>query len=520
MTDVRIVTEPLGGSPLSQSLQSGTAPPGWLTARPTSSAEWRARAQERLAEGDWAARWEALLPAIAPSGAAASRLDRVRTHGGIVVTTGQQPGLFGGPLYTWSKAVSALALADALEARTGLPTAALFWAATDDADFAEAASTTVARPGGLDVLRATLVPPPGTPMSSAPLGDLSDAMRRLADASGSAADPAPLRAVAEAYGDAERSHGDAFVLLLRALLAPLGVPVLDASHPAVRSAAEPTIRSALARAADIESALVARARDIRAAGLEPQVDDVPGLALAFVREGAGKRRLTVAEAPRAAGSFSPNVLLRPIVEQAVVPTVAYVAGPGELAYFAQVSAVAGVLGMPAPLALPRWSCTLIEPQVQRLLDRLGVEPADLDVPDALEGRLARSAMSDDTARALDALRESIALLPDVLGTESESLGIGTAVVGASRSLQHRLDRLERRLVAALKRREAAQMLDVATLRAALRPRGSRQERVLNAIPTFARHGRVLLGEMCRAAGPHAASLVEPAPETRAAGVDP
>jgi bacillithiol biosynthesis cysteine-adding enzyme BshC len=543
MTDVRIVTEPLGGSRLARLLQGADAPVEWRAPLPASLEEWRARVEDRRGEQDWATRWDALLPAILPSGAAAERLARVQREGGVVVTTGQQPGLFGGPIYTWSKAVSALALADELEARTGVPTAAVFWAATDDADFAEAASTAVARVGGLDVLRATRVPPPGTPMSVAPLGDLRDAERGLLEASGSAADPRPLVATSDAYGHPEISHGDAFVRLLRALLAPLGVPVLDASHPAVRAASQPTILAALGRARAIESALAARAREIRDAGYEPQVDDVAGLALAFVRDGTTKRRLTMAEATAVANveagaeasakasvnasvrrdGLTPNVLLRPIVERAILPTVAYVAGPGELAYFAQVTAVAGALGVPAPLAVPRWSCTLIEPHMQMLLDRLGGTPSDLVKPDALEGRLARAAMSEEVARTLAELRERIALLPDAIGEEGEALGVGPAVVGATQSLQHRIDRLERRLVAAVKRRESDLMRDVATLRAALHPRGARQERVLNAIPLFARNGSSLLVEMCRTARSHAAALVEPARaarEARTAGAPP
>src|SRR4051812_43964150 len=201
MTDVRILTERLGGSPLSRRLQQGGAPATWLAPRPASTRAWTARAEGRRSERDWAARWDVLLPALAPAGAAEARLARVRRAGGVVITTGQQPGLFGGPLYTWTKAMSALALADELEARTGIPTAAVYWAATDDADFAEAASTTFARVGGLDVARATLAPPTGTPMSIAPLGDLREAELRLRDACGSAADPRPLAATAEAYGD-------------------------------------------------------------------------------------------------------------------------------------------------------------------------------------------------------------------------------------------------------------------------------------------------------------------------------
>jgi uncharacterized protein YllA (UPF0747 family) len=345
-------------------------------------------------------------------------------------------------------------------------------------------------------------------------------VRRLRDASGSAADPRALDAIAAAYGDPARSHGDAFVQLLRAMLAPLGMPVLDASHPAVRTASEPTIRSALERAPEIEAALAIRAREIRATRYEPQVDEVPGLALAFVRAGTTKRRLTVAEAAHSTGWLTPNVLLRPIVEQAILPTIAYVAGPGELAYFAQVTAVADAMDVPAPVAVPRWSCTLIEPSVQGLLERLGTTLEELAVPHALEGRLARQEMSDGTRRTLAALRESLATLPDTLGEECASLGIGDAVTGAAQGLQHRVDRLERRIVAAIKRREAARMLDAATIHAALRPRGSRQERVLNAIPLFARNGSELLNEMCRAAAPHASSLIEPGRRARTAGAAP
>jgi uncharacterized protein YllA (UPF0747 family) len=517
MTEVRIVTEPLGGSPLSRYLQGDGARRGWTAPRPSSVDQWRALARARSAEGGWRERWEALMPALMPTGEAAARLERVQREGGVVVTTGQQPGLFGGPIYTWSKAMSALALADEIQARTGVATAAVYWAATDDADFAEAASTAVARPGGLDVLRAELTPAPGTPLSLAPLGDLREARRRLLDASSSAPDPRPLGALAEAYADATRTHGDAFVALLRALLAPLGVPVLDASHEAAVSASAPAIRIALDRAPAIEAALASRAREIRDAGFEPQVDHVHGLALAFVRDRGVKRRLTVAEAAHAAGWLTPNVLLRPIVERAILPTVAYVAGPGELAYFAQVGAVAAAMGVPAPVSVPRWSCTLIEPQVQALLDRMGVTPADLDPPEALEGRVARSAMSDATARALAEVRKAIAMLPDAIGGESEALGIGGAVVGATGALNHRMDRLERRLVAAIKRREAAQMFDLATLRAALRPRGGRQERTLNLLPLLARNGCELLADMCRVAGSHAAALVGGAPPTGTTG---
>ena len=520
MSDVRIITEALGGSPLSRALQQGSAPDAWSARAPRTAAEWRERARQRMREREWEECWAVLQPAIAATGAAAERLERVRREGGVVVTTGQQPGLFGGPVYTWSKAMGALALADALERATGIATAAVFWAATDDADFAEASYTVVARTGGAEVLRSENAPAAGTPMSLAPLGDASPLLHRLRDAAFSAADPRPLDIAERAYAGDGATVGSAYVALLREMLEPLGMPVLDASHPAVRAAGTRTVRAALERADAVEQALRARAGELRAAGFAAQVEDVAGLSLVFVRESGIKRRLPAAEAARviqdADAVLTPNVLLRPVLEQDVLPTVAYLGGPGELAYFAQTSAVADALGVSRPLALPRWSCTLIEPHVQRLLDRLHIAPDALATPHALEGSVARAAMSEQSARALAQLRAAIEALPGALAPESAPLGLDPAMQGGMQSLLHRVDRLERRLVSGIKRREEALFRDVATVRAALYPRGTRQERALNLLPTLARHGLGLLGEMRTAAGAHAQRLVEPTPGTPSA----
>ena len=508
MTDVRIVTEPLGGSPLSRALQERRAPAEWTAAVPSTADAWRARASARAAAREWVAVWRGLSPALQTSGAASERLQRVIAANGVVVTTGQQPGLFGGPIYALSKAVSAIAFADALEEATGIPTVPIFWAATDDADFAEASTTAVARQGGLELLRSEHVPPAGTPMSLAPLGDLRAQIERLIAASGSASDPRPLALVRAAYGNSgSATVGSSFVELMRGLLAPLGMPVLDASHDAVRTASEAVLRSALAAAPAIEEALRQRGAAIRAAGFEPQVEEVPGLSLVFVRDGTVKRRLPVGEHAEGDRRLTPNVLLRPVVEHEVLPTVAYVAGPGELAYFAQVAPVASALSLAPPIALPRWSCTLVEPQVEKLMQRLDATEHDLVTEGALESRLARGALDADASGALARLREALASLPEWMRVSAEALNLERAVQGAAGAMMHRADRLERRLVAAVKRRESALMSDVATLRASLRPRGKPQERVLNPIPILARQGLSLLDEMRDAAGLHARSLL-------------
>ena len=507
MTDVRILSEPLGGSPLSLLMQRGGAPGEWMPSMPQGPEEWRRIAAQRADAADWRAMWDALAPAIDATGAAADRLERVRREGGVVVTTGQQPGLFGGPVYTWSKAVGALALADAIERSTGIPTAAVFWAATDDADFAEAAYTVVARVGGADRLVQRTVPEPGTPMSLASLGDVATELAALRSACGSGADVRPIESVSRAYGDPTRTVGGAYVELLRTLLAPIGVPVLDASHPAVLAASLDTTRAALRSAPAIERALAQRTQELRAAGFEPQVEDMPDLALVFGREGTRKRRLGVSENVDASMVLTPNVLLRPIVEHALLPTVAYWAGPGELAYFAQVSAVAAAMDRPTPLAVPRWSCTLLEPHVEAVLRRLGLQLEDVSTPHAAERRLAREAMDPQTASGLTALRSEISALGERLGPEPRSLGLDAVVQGAMASLHHRVNRLERRLLAGIARRESDRMRDLGTARGALYPFNVRQERAVNLIPILARHGVELLREMHGAASVYADSMV-------------
>ncbi|MBK6305518.1 MAG: bacillithiol biosynthesis BshC [Gemmatimonadetes bacterium] len=512
MTLPRIITEGLGGGPLARQLIAGDAPTHWYPARPASPEGWRARADEvrRSVAPDWSSR---LSLAFGASGAARDRLERVAAAGGVVVTTGQQPGLFGGPVYTWSKALAALELADAIERETGVPTAPVFWAATDDADFAEARDTWVAGPGG--GLRLSMPGPAldGLPMHEHPLGDVSGALERLAESAGSAVDPGVLDAVRLAYHPGQ-TVGGAYLTLLRVLLQPLGIAVLDASHPALLAAERPWLERALTHGSEVESALLARSAELRAAGIEPQVADVAGLSLVFGREEGRKVRVPLRLASQVAGDaserLSPNVLLRPVVERAILPTVAYVAGPGEIAYFAQVGAVAQALGVAVPLVVPRWSCTIVEPHVGTLLATREVTREELSDADAVEGRLARRSAPEPVLRALESMREGIereaAALADVLHGE-DALLPRAVVDGMRRQMTWRAERLERRLVAALKRRDVDMRRDVATLRGALYPGGTKQERALNLIPILARHGLRVLDAMRIAARRHAEALV-------------
>ena len=513
MSAPRVVSEALGGVAFARDVIAGSAPPDWYPPRPTSPSEWSARVREVQSSSspDWLSR---LSLAFGARGEAEARLLRVAATGGVVVTTGQQPGLFGGPIYTWSKAIAALELADAIERATGVATAPVFWAATDDADFAEACATWIATPDGAKRLTMSREATDGVPMAEVPLGDVNDALDALAAAAGSAIDPAVLDVARLAY-NAQQTVGGAYVTLLRVLLEPLGVAVLDASHPALLNDERPILVRALRAGARVEEALVSRAASMRAAGHKPQVADVDGLSLVFTRTAGTKVRVPLAEADETAERataerLSPNVLLRPVVERAVLPTVAYVAGPGEIAYFAQASAVASALGAAIPLAVPRWSCTILEPHVETLLSRYGVHRRRLSVPDAVEGLLARQSLPTAVSESLRALRQHI---------DDGSAAVGAAVAGeraliapevlagVRRQLTWRADKLERRIVAASKRRESQMMRDVTALRGALFPGGARQERALSLLPMLARYGAVLFDAMRVGARAHAEALL-------------
>jgi len=518
---VIVRTSQLGGSALSQAVQRGDVGAEWYSHRPSSPASWRAHALQVRASLDGVEWLSTLAPAFSATGAAADRLAQASARG-VVVTTGQQPGLYGGPAYTWSKALSALSLADELAAAIDMPVAPVFWAASDDADWMEAAVTHVATARGLQTLSLVGPPTEGVAMADVPLGDLTAARAGLAAACGSAAQAGVLAAVDAAYV-AHATVGAAYVQLLRTLLEPLGIAVLDAAHPAFRAASDRFLRHALTAALPVSEALSARTQAIAAAGYAPQVDVVDGLTLVFhsgvVSRGDGVQRVRVrvpiADAAAVAreaepGTLGANVLLRPVLERSLLPTLTYLAGPGELAYFAQVSPIASALGSPAPVVSPRWAGEVLDGDADRALDRLGVSEAALRDPHAAEQLVAQRLLDDGISDTLERLRVAIDAQLRALRDSVDGAGAPVShdvIAGLSRDLTHRIDKFEHRVLGGVKRNELEAMRELAYVRASLRPMGKSPERVLNLLPYLARFGVGLLHRLRDASASHAHSLV-------------
>ena len=506
----RVITQALGTNPLAAAFIAGVAPGGWYEEIPRGPAAWKQRVEMTLRQSspDWL---ERLAPAFAATGRAKTRLEASSGGKGVVVTTGQQPGLFGGPIYTMSKALSALAFADALQETTGIPIAPVFWAATDDTDFKEASSTVIAVPGGAQLLRIDHTEALGRTMAAMPLGDVSDQLDALTQGAGSTIDPTALELVKRFYGEGE-TVGSAYVSFLRALLESLGIAVIDASHPSTRAAAKPILDDALRHSGEISERIADRNREIEAAGFVPQVQDVPGLSLVFNTVAGARRRIPIKAAGKQdnAPDIGPNVLLRPVVERAILPTATYIGGPAEIAYFAQISPIADQLGVTRPAIVPRWSATIVEPHVEKTLQKLYLLPEDFRDPHEVESRVARSHVPK---RVLDELEATRAALEERLDQLSDAVAQDSATVSANvtgglrANLLRRLDRFERRLLASAKRQHIDVMNEIATARGSLYPLGKPQERSLNFVPLLARYGPGLRDDMLREAAAHAQRII-------------
>lgn len=506
---MRIITDPLGGAKLTSAFLDGTAPAEWYPSLASDRSGFLLANAHSVAKEFAGSEWLASLrPAFGarPHAAAADRL--ARAYGiGAVITTGQQPGLFGGPMYTLSKALTALALADELQERSGIPIAPVFWAATDDADFAESSSVIV--PAGDSALEVHVEKRDEVqrPLANEPLPEMQNALEEFMRGAGSSSNAAIIEATRSAYK--EPTVGGAYLSLLRSILEPLGISVLDAAHESVRSAGHSLLFSALDKSDEVGRALVARNAAIKQAGYKVQVREVQGRSLVFRYSSEGKDRIPVAHA-REAGSISPGglsatVLLRPIMERAILPTAAYVAGPAEVGYFAQVSAVADALGAKQPNPVPRWSGTVIEPRVDKILKRYGLTPRDFVDPHALEGKGARKALPESLRTLINGLRDSAKQVESPDNSISELLS-APILAGLHRDLSHRLDRFERRAAAAVKRQGTQELRDIQAARASLYPLGKPQERAVSFVAFLARYGNELVEKMLTAARSHARNL--------------
>jgi bacillithiol biosynthesis cysteine-adding enzyme BshC len=449
---------------------------------------------------------------------ARQRIDELCTPRGLAVLTGQQTGLFGGPLFTLYKALTVVALAAELERALDRPVVPLFWMASEDHDVAEADHVQMLdRSGTLVQIRHTAwgKPPGGFMPANLRLGPaIHDTLTRVGELLPATEFTDALRdALAQAYTP-ERTLAEAFACWMTALLGETGLVLVDAADPGMKRLAAGIFRREVEEAPGTSVAIVEVSRALRAQGYPTQIEARPDGVNCFllaegrralVRDPTGFRLRDTGETIAPASllrmvqdspeRFSPNVALRPVVQDMLFPTLAYVAGPGELAYFAQLRPVYAAFGVPMPAIVPRASLSLLDPRVAQLLDRFRLPLQDLAAePEQLASRLLRAHLPPDLEATLAAARQGVDEIFRRLG-EAVAAVDPTLQATAGQTGGHikgHLDQLAKKAVQALKRREADTRQQLQRLRDALMPGGKLQERVYPVLPFLAKYGPALL----------------------------
>ena len=445
------------------------------------------------------------------------RIDDLCSPGGLAVCTGQQTGLFGGPLFTLYKALTAVVLASRLEGALCRPVVPVFWMASEDHDVAEADHVYLADRGGnlAQVRHAAWASPGGFMPANLRLGPaIDDTLKRVRDALPATEFTDALHeALVRAYLP-DRTLSDAFARWMTHLLGDTGLVLVDAADPGVKRLAAGVFRRELEEAPRTSAAILDVSRSLRSAGYPAQIEARPDGVNCFLLQG-GRRALArdatgfalrdtgeavPAEALRRMARetperLSPNVALRPVVQDTLFPTLAYVAGPGELSYFAQLRPVYDLFEVPMPAVVPRATLSLVDPRSARLLDRFGLGLRELTAePEQLASRILRAQLPPDLGATLaDARRgveEIFRHVGDAVAAVDPTLRATAGQTGGH--IKGHLDQLERKAVQALKRREADTVQQLQRLCNALVPGGRLQERVYPVLPYLAKYGPALL----------------------------
>lgn len=454
---------------------------------------------------------ETAAAAVRPTSArAAERLERFVRDGGAMVTTGQQAGLFTGPLYTIHKILTAIRLAERLEEALGIVVLPVFWSASEDHDFAEVNHADLVDGAGKPrrlTVRST--DPRPLPMSEMRLGEdvetVSGELRELV--SSQSRTGVDLSRLLDAYQPGETVAG-AFRRTIERMFSGFDLLVTEASDPHLKRASIPILLGAVSDAAEHERLLRERTAEMEAAGYAAPVTVMPDAANVFFHGPEGRERLAkagdgwlapdarlrmapdeVAERIRAEpGAFSPNVFLRPVVESAVFPTLAYVGGPAETAYFAQIGPLFRAYGIRPPVAFPRLSVRLVPEEAAEKARALPVTDDELRLPEhELVSLLAKRRLPAHIQEQLHALRAALVDGFGVLMDSAMEIDVNLDMaVGArrNRAILAVAD-AEAKILSHFKKADPGIARDLPFVRNHLAPYGTPQERVLNVLPYLA-----------------------------------
>ena len=440
------------------------------------------------------ARIVAALRAGNPESAA---LDQLAQPGTVAVVTGQQVGLLSGPAYTVFKALTAVKITRQLQ-QEGVRAIPVFWLATEDHDLAEVdhawvPSKIALKPGSL-----SNVPVGSVEIRDLPLDELQKALGDLPFAS------VVLKKLAEYYHSGA-TYGGAFHAFLKDLLRSFDLIYLDPLTPAIREASAPFLSEAAERIPELTEALRQRTGALEKAGYHAQVHlDATSSLLFYLEDGrrtalkykdgkfsAKDHSFSAAELRRSAERLSPNALLRPVMQDYLLPTVTYVGGPAEIAYLAQSQVLYERLLGRMPVVYPRNSFTLLDERAGKLLTRYDLRVEDLlNSEDRVKSAIAAKLVPHDLRHELSTLRSD--LTGALSGLREKLLQFDPTLASAAEKsiakISYQVDKLAGKTARETMRRDQRAVRDADYLLNLIYPQQHLQERFYSIVPFLARYG--------------------------------
>ncbi len=436
----------------------------------------------------------ALVAALRATNGDSASLDLLARPGTLAVVTGQQVGLFSGPAYTVYKALTAVRVARELTGR-GIPAVPMFWLATEDHDFAEVDHAWLF---GVEHQPLKLAVPPrngsqrpvgSIPLESVPIEPLRAALAGFAHGE----EVADLVEHAYHHG---ATMGSAFQSLLHSLLGKFGLIFVDPLDAALRQIAAPLLRDALIAAPELKARILERNRELGAAGYHSQVHMEPKTSFFFLLEDGERLSLhkndsEYAELADRAEQASPNALLRPVLQDYLLPTVAYIGGPAEVAYLAQASVLYDRLLGRMPVTLARSGFTLLDARARKLIERYHLTLADVfESEEALAEKISLALVPPSVDRTFAEVKENASKQLDRL--RGELLGFDKTLAAAldksGSKILYQLTKIERKTAREALHRSERAAGDAAFLSGLLYPPKHLQERLYSLLPFLAKHG--------------------------------
>jgi bacillithiol biosynthesis cysteine-adding enzyme BshC len=454
----------------------------------------------------------AMVAALRASNPGNPSIDKLANPSTVAVLTGQQVGLFGGPLYSIFKALAAAKLAKQLSDQ-GTCAVPVFWLATEDHDLAEINQSWAFNAQMEPVSFATAsVNPLNGPVGNIPLRDIPLQALRNSLHGLPFADEA-IALAESAYKDGA-TFGSAFRTLVEQILRPYGMIYLDPLDPAIRAIAAPFLTRALTLSQDLVAQVQARTRELEAAGYHGQVHLESNASLFFSLAGGKRTPIkrkgdSLNDLPLSAfldkpELLSPNALLRPVMQDFLLPTVAYLGGPAELAYFAQSEPLYRTLLGRMPVVAHRASFTLLDRRAAKLTATFGLSLKDIAVPDvALRETIARRLVPENLTARFSASEAVVDAELHKLAAALQNFdpGLEKALAKSRSKILYQIGKMERKTAREALRRDARAASAAQYLHNLVYPHRHLQERMYGLLPFLATHGPSLIETIYNCAEP-------------------